>query len=127
MPSPEEINLGAKELNIPIEINTEADLGKHTGYLPIKVSGNESGVETYIYPASKIKDIIPENGDLDIDNSIVVQFRWGGSFKEAVAAFYTAQVLTVKYNGVAFDPESGMFLESQQLAQGAEAFAALPE
>jgi hypothetical protein len=127
MPSPEEINLDAKELNIPIEISVDADLSKHTGYLPINVSGNDSGVEVYVFPASELEDVIPQSESIDFGNSIAVEFRWGGNFKEAIAAFYTAQVLTMKYNGVAFDPESGIFIESEQLAQGAAAFESMPE
>lgn len=125
-PSSSEINTHAQELSIPIEISA-TDLSKHSGFLPIKVSGNDSGVETYVYPASKAADDIPENEKINVSSSIVFEFRWGSNFKEAAAAFYMAQVLTAKYNGVAFEPQSGMFLESEQMAQGAEAFANFPE
>jgi hypothetical protein len=125
-PSSDEINSAAKELNIPIEISA-AELTSHSGFLPVKVAGNDSGVQTFIYPATEAKGSIPENEKIDISNSIVFEFRWGGNFKEAAAAFYTAQVLTMKYKGVAFDPESGIFLGPEQIAQGAEVFANLPE
>jgi len=125
MPTTDEINLSAKELNIPIVVSHVDDLSKHSGFLPIQVSGNDSGVETYILSASEAKEIIPNKGALDLNNSITVKFRWGGNFKEASAAFYTAQTLTLKYNGVVFEPESGMFLEPQQLAEGAEAFSSM--
>ncbi len=71
--------------------------------------------------------IIPENEKITVSSSIVFEFRWGGNFKEAAAAFYAAQVLTAKYSGVAFDSQSGMFLGSEKIAQGAEVFANLPE
>ncbi len=55
VPSPAVINTSAQELSIPIEISA-TDLTEHSGFLPIKVSGNDSGVETYVYPASKAAD-----------------------------------------------------------------------
>jgi len=125
-PTSDDINAGAKELSVPIVISTTG-LSSYSGFLPMKVSGTDSGVEIDVYPAIEAADIIPKNGSLDIDSSIVFEFRWGGDFKEAAAAFYTAQVLTVKYNGIVYDPESGVFLDSEQVAYGAEVFDNLPK
>jgi hypothetical protein len=42
-------------------------------------------------------------------------FTFGGHFLEGASAYYLAAALVVSFNGRAFDPESGKWLDSKEL------------
>ena len=118
----EDINLIAKDYE-PIAVYEEKiDLLSHTGFLPVKFGELKTGVETYKLEYSDIAEYIPPNEDIDLSNSVVIQFRWGGDFNEGATALYTASILSAKYGGVAFDPMSDMYLNATQLMEGYQAF-----
>ena len=50
------INSAAKEMNIPLVVSS-TDLSKQSGYLPMKISGKDSGVETFVYPAKELEGV----------------------------------------------------------------------
>ncbi|WP_101760140.1 hypothetical protein [Oceanicoccus sp. KOV_DT_Chl] len=127
IPSATDINSAAEKLSVPLEISVTDNLSSQSGFLPMKVSGSESGVEVYVYDASKLKDEIPPNSEVNFSTSIAFQFRWGGEMKEMIAAFYTAKVLMLTYNGVAFDSESGIYVSAEQISQGADAMSQMQE
>ena len=125
-PTTPELNAAAIEYKVPIEYTAETDLSKHSGYLPVKLKGIETGVEIHVIPKSEVPSVL-ENTDITPESGVVYQFRWGGNFMEGATAFYTAVVLTEKYNGIAFDPESGMKIGIEQLNQGADIFFNMEE
>jgi len=118
----EDINLIAKKYE-PIAVYEEnIDLLSHTGFVSVRFGKLQTGVETYKLNYDDVAKYIPTNEDIDPNNTIVIQFRWGGDFKEGATALYTASILSAKYNGIAFDPMSGMYVNSTQLMEGYQAF-----
>ena len=65
----------------------------HSGFLPCKLLGADSGVETYHGPAS---EAVPEADvlkELSGGRDFCITFRWGGSFQEAACAMILSYAL----------------------------------
>lgn len=120
-PSSKDLNTAAITQQIPIEYTTNISLKKHNGYLPVKLQEFDTGVEVHTVPTSDAPLLLTKT-DMTHEQGIIYQLRWSGDFKEGAAAFYTAITLSTHYKGIAFDPESGIKLDTEQLTQGAETF-----
>ncbi|GAA5218771.1 hypothetical protein ACFSJ3_15970 [Corallincola platygyrae] len=116
------LNEAAQKFNPIAVYERNVDLGTHSGFLPVILDGRETGVETYKISYSELAEYLPPNEDIDPENTIVIQFRWGGDANEGATALYTAALYSATYQGVAFDPMSNMYLGADQLMQGFEAF-----
>jgi len=123
----ERLNEAAKSLDIPLVYESNIDLGSHSGFLPVTLNDKKTGVETYKISYSDIAGYLPPNENIDPSKTLVIQFRWGGDFYEGAIALYTAMIYSAKYNGIAFDPMSNMYLGGEQLSQGVEAFLSYAE
>lgn len=118
-PNIDELNKKAKELNIPIVYDPSIEVKSHSGFYPLKLNNEKSGFEIYVIDdIGKLKNSLPQTG-LSIDYGAAYQFRFGFQHNEGPAAFYTAAVITATYDGVAFDPQSGHYLNQKQLIQAA--------
>lgn len=125
MPSSSEINERAKSIDVPIQLGSSS-LDSHSGYMNILIAGENGGVETYVYEAEKISSFIPDTSDFDLSRSIAIEFRWGGNFKEALAAFYLAQVLMSEFNAKTVDLESGGWIGLENIVKAVSTFEAIP-
>ncbi|GAA3935681.1 hypothetical protein [Litoribacillus peritrichatus] len=121
------LNEAAKSLGVPIVYEENIDLAGHAGFLPAVLNGLKTGVEVYKTPYSQVAELLASSDSVDPDNTVVIEFRWGGDFYEGTTALYTAMIYSAKYNGVAFDPMSGRYLGADQLVQGVEAFLSYGE
>ncbi|KTF12244.1 hypothetical protein, partial [Pseudoalteromonas sp. 10-33] len=78
VPNTNSLNELSKQLNAPVQYLENVDIKKHTGFLPVKLNGEESGVETYMSPLSEFTDYFPSFDSSGYDEPVVVTFRWGG-------------------------------------------------
>ncbi len=104
------LNGYAKDLALPIKITHVLDLKSHSGFMPVELNGEKSGVETY-YDES-LEDLhLPQSDDLKKMEEVgVVTFRWGSDFREGATAFYMAYILGAKCQAVAFETEGGNYM-----------------
>jgi hypothetical protein len=73
---------------------------EHSGFLPCKLMGHDSGVETYYQEAKTIFDDPDVVTELAGDRDYCISFRWGGSFKEAACAMILSYALASSFDAV---------------------------
>jgi len=111
----EYLNESATKLNIPIIFNNGIDLGTHSGFLPATVKGVKAGVEILKLSFAEVSFILPANNDINPEDTLVIQFRLGGSSIETAIALYTALVYVSNNDGVVFDSKSNQYFSAEQL------------
>lgn len=119
------MNNHAKTLDIPITFTNEADLRTQSGFLPVTLAGVESGVETYFVEDNDLLDSLPPNSAIDRSSVAVIEFRWGGNFKEGATALYIAYILAKKCQAILFEPQGGDYMLADDARQGAEAMMSM--
>lgn len=76
-----------------LEIDPELQVFEHTGFMPCKLLGEDSGVEIYYSPANEIFDDPAVTEKLAGDRDYCISFRWGGSFCETACAMILSYAL----------------------------------
>ncbi len=114
------LNKAAKDLQLPIIFNNDIDLGTHSGFLPAIVNSVRAGVEILQLSFAEVSFILPANNDINPEDTVVIQFRLGGSSNETIIALYTALLYSSSYNGIVFDSMSNQYFNSEQLQQKIE-------
>jgi len=117
----EYLNEAAKKLDIPIIFNSDIDLGTHSGFLPATVNSVKDGVEILKLSFTEVSFILPPNKDINPKDTLVIQFRLGGSSNETVIALYTALLYLSSGNGIVFDSMSNQYFNAEQLQQKIDA------
>lgn len=120
VPNTNALNELSNQLNTPVQYSENVDLKEHTGFLPVKLKGNNSGVETYMSPLSEFSDYFPNFDSSSYKEPVVITFRWGGDLQEMVVALNSAYLLGYEKNSTVFEPQSGMFLTNEQIKEGAD-------
>lgn len=120
-----DLNAYAKDLNVPVFVSHQVDLRTHSGFLPVTLSGEDAGVETYFENGKEIFEMLPKDIPIDTDNSGVVMFRFGGRAEEAATANYIAYTLSKKCKAALFDDQSGEFISAEMAKATAEFFIEL--
>ncbi|GAB5386991.1 MAG: hypothetical protein Alis3KO_41140 [Aliiglaciecola sp.] len=121
VPDTNSLNEKSTLLKTPIVFSENIDLKTHSGFLPVKLKGESSGVETYFSAYSEFIEFFP-NFDLSQYNEpVVITFRWGGDINEMIVALNTAYLLGHDVVSTVFEPEGGMFLTNEQVKEGADA------
>lgn len=121
VPNTNSLNELSKHLTVPISYSENVDLKKHTGFLPVKLKGEDSGVETYMSPLSEFSDYFPSFDSSAYQEPVVITFRWGGDMNEMIVALNSAYLLGYEKRSTVFEPQSGMFLTNEQVKEGADA------
>jgi len=116
----ENLNEIAKTMALPIQFNSNIDLGTHSGFLPATVNGVKQAVETLKLAFSEVALLLPANKDINPEDTVVIQFRWGGDPNEKLIALYTAMLYTSSYDGIVFDSKLNKYLNTEQLKQSIE-------
>ena len=106
--------------HIPIQFTYKADLAKHTGFLPVEVNGRRSGFYFSQDQYSDVASTYPAIASAHMAKPAIYSFEYGGNFDECTSVFYAAGVLVSDFGGVAFDPQGGAFMSSQELAETAK-------
>jgi len=121
VPNTNALNNLAKQLNTPVYYVENVELKEHTGFLPVKLKTEDSGVETYMSPYSEFTDYFPNFDSSVYQKPVVITFRWGGDMNEMVIALNSAYLLGYEKQSAVFEPQSGIFLTNAQVKEGAEA------
>lgn len=120
-----ELNTKAEKLGLPIVFTYEANLKTHSGFLPVKLAGGDSGVETYYTDDPKALASLPPNEAVQKGKSAILKFRWGGNFQEGATALYISYILGKTCNAVLFETTGGEYVPADEALQGAEAMVSM--
>ncbi|MGE5156846.1 MAG: hypothetical protein ACM3OF_01745 [Gemmatimonas sp.] len=103
LPSKAALSRAMKELGFPFSITpATGSLEAQAGFMPMKLRGEETGVELSIYGDHSA---VEEFADAGVDPGFErrASLRWGGDFQEAVAGMCVAATLAKLVDGVVFD------------------------
>lgn len=107
--------------NIPVEFVQHVDLKTHSGFLPTRTSGQNSGFEFSEDSFREIAGLYPAIANVKLKHPVVFTFEWGGDFTECMSVFYTAEVLVSGFGGIAYDPQVDAAMDSSALSKMATA------
>jgi hypothetical protein len=99
-----------RQLRFPLTIpDAKGSLAEQSGYLPMKLQREETGVE---FDISDERSAITEYTAFGIDPNYerVANFRWGSDSQECVAAFCSAAAFAKLTDGVVFEEIEGKLL-----------------
>jgi hypothetical protein len=112
LPSKAALTRAMKELGLQFSITpATGSLEAQSGYMPMRLRGEETGVEFDVYGDHVA---VEEFGDVGVDAGFErrASLRWGGDFQEAVAGMSVAAALA--RNGVVFDEAEGRLLSADE-------------
>ena len=90
-----------------LRIDPDLKVFEHSGFLPCKLLGRESGVETYYSPAKEVFEDPAIVEELAGDRDYCISFRWGGEFDEAACAMILSYTLASSFGAlVSYEGES---------------------
>ena len=106
LPSKTALARTMKELGFPLTIATDVgSLETHRGYMPMRLRGEETGVEFDTFNSRADVEDITEGHDIDPRFNRSANFRWGGDEMEMLAGLCTAAALAKLVDGVVLDDE----------------------
>jgi hypothetical protein len=112
LPTRAALSRAMKELGFPFSIApATGSLEQHSGFMPMKLRGEETGVEFDVYSDHAA---VEEFADVGVEAGFErrASLRWGGDFQEAVAGMSAAAALAKLMNGVVFDEAEDRLLSS---------------
>jgi hypothetical protein len=116
LPSKAAVSREMKELGLPFSIApATGSLETQNGFMPMKLRGEETGVEFSVYADHFA---VEEFADVGVDPSFErrASLRWGGDVQEAVAGMSVAAAVAKLANGVVFDEAEGRLLSADAAA-----------
>jgi hypothetical protein len=105
---------------VPIQISDEIGLDNHSGFVPMAVHGDSTGLYFYKTDYNDLTPYLPKPVELDFEDPIVYSLGYEGNPLECAAVFLSASVLTGKFGGKAFETQAGRFMDSAQLREAGE-------
>jgi hypothetical protein len=108
-----------KASGAPVQFARKVDLQQHTGFLPVKVQGRDSGLFLLRQSYSELAAHYPALHQLKQEDPIVYSLGYGGDFNECASAFYSAAALVAISGGKAFEPQGGQFMSKEDLIDAA--------
>ena len=112
LPTRAALSRAMKELGFPFSITpSTGSLERQSGFMPMKLRGEETGVEFDVYSD---RAAVEEFADVGVDAGFErrASLRWGGDFQEAVAGMSAAAALAKLMNGVVFDEAEDRLLSA---------------
>jgi hypothetical protein len=116
-----------RQLGFPLTIpDAKGSLTKQSGYLPMKLRREETGVEFDIFEdRAAIAEYTTRGIDLSYER--VANFRWGSDSQECIAALCSAAALAKLTGGVVFEETEGKVLSvPEAIAAARKALDTLP-
>ena len=120
-------NRALAERSTHLHITEDADLNKHSGYLPMTLDGQATGCEFYRGPYSELAKSSPRLKAPPFQHTIFYQLSFHSDPNEAAACLLSASVLVASFDGVAFDPQGGAYVSERELVDSAGALRELGE
>jgi hypothetical protein len=103
----------------PAQFAQKVDLQQHSGFLPMKVQGRDSGFFFLRESYSDLAAHYPPLRQLKQEDPVVYALGYGGNFDECASAFYSAAALVSMSDGKAFEPQGGVFMSKEELVEAA--------
>jgi hypothetical protein len=112
VPSPTEWAAAIRAAGFPMEMDTDFDAERFSGFLPCRYEGKEAGFEYFF---SEIREDDEERFELpDVgDRDIGIAFVTHASMRELVTAIIAAAVLCEMADGVCEDEEAGEIIAAK--------------
>lgn len=112
-------NRALSEAHVPMSINV-AELPKHYGYLPVVLDGKKTGFSSFdIESPQELAEHYPIVAKLKVERPVVFALGYGNA-SEGAAVFYSASVLVATFGGIAFEPQGGVLMSSEDLLDAAK-------
>ena len=108
----------------PMEMDTQFDIERMSGFLPCRYDGQDSGFEYFYSPVAALEadTAVPDIGDRDIAISFVTH----SSMRGLATAVVAAAVLCEKADGLLHDEEAGeLTVAKDVLAEARELIASI--
>src|ERR671938_1955846 len=114
LPNKAALGRSMKELGFPLSVTpARGPLEGHSGYLPMRLKREETGVEFDVFERrSAIDGFGMEGVHPSLDR--VANFRWGGDENEMLAALCGAAALAKLVKGIVFDEAGDRLLSPDQ-------------
>ncbi len=115
LPSKAALTRSFKELGVPLSFRPgTASLERHTGYLPMRLRGEEAGVEFDTYDDRKqVEELAGKR--INPRFTRCANFRWSGDEDEFVVARCFAATLAKLVEGAVFDPQERCLQTGEQV------------
>ncbi len=114
-PNLDEWKSALSERDLPVSITEEVDLSTHSGFLPMRLESEDTGLYFLMEDYADLAANTPPLKEISIENPIVYSLGFGGHMDEGAAVFYSAYALTVEFNGIVFDPQGAAFMNADDL------------
>ena len=108
---------------LPLRLDKSIELKTMRGFFPVILNNKKTGFYFLNTDIVELGDEIPAIKRQH--SSAVYDFKFGGHFLEAASAYYLASALVASFNGRAFEPESGKWLDSKELQKAAHEMEAM--
>jgi hypothetical protein len=99
--------------HLPLKLDKDIDLRKWSGFFPVVLKSKKTGFYFLNANINELGKDIP--GAKTRPSTAAYDFNFGGRFLEGSSAYYLAAALVASFNGCAFDPQSGKWLDSKEL------------
>ena len=119
-PNLDEWKNALSERDIPVAITEQVDLNTHSGFLPMRLENEDTGLYFLIEDYADLAANIPPLKEISIEDPVVYSLGYGGKLDEGAAVFYSASALTAEFNGLAFEPQGGVFMNADTLLEAAK-------
>ena len=106
--------------HVPASFAASADLPHHTGFLPVKVEGRDTGFYFLTESYAELATQYPTIANIGLEKPTVYSLGYGGHRDECAAVFFSASVLVSRFGGVAFDPQDDALMSAEQLSDAAK-------
>jgi hypothetical protein len=99
--------------HFPLRLDKNIELRKWSGFFPVMLKSKKTGFYFLSADINELSKDIP--GAKTRPSTAAYDFNFGGRFLEGASAYYMAAALVASFNGRAFDPQSGKWLDSKEL------------
>jgi len=121
LPTIKEWQRALDQFNTGIYLEQVEDLRSHTGFLPARFNGHQSGFEWFYNPVGEVFDEAPKEIG---DRSHAADFKTHSDMRELICGMIAGAVLAKVADGLVLDEESGDFVDGDkalEIARQAEA------
>ncbi len=104
----------------PVAFVQPIDTLHASGFVPMSVNGRSTGLYFLRRPYAEAATLYAPISSVHLASPVVYVLSFGAHSDECTAVFMSASVLVAKFNGIAFDPQSGTVVTAKQLRNAAD-------
>jgi hypothetical protein len=113
LPDAQQWQASIHELGFDVQLTSSLVVVTHSGFLPAKFEGKDSGFEFSLSLAAVIIRTYPEKAAKFAGTDCSANFRWGSDVNDMACALVAAAALTNLSAGVWFYPADDLILDSK--------------